>query len=648
MSSSSEHYGSSGSLSQANTAELRIESPAGVEYSVFNGQGEECFSGSGDQLLPLSPGLYAIHWLSAGTQQETLLRVTDRNGPTWASFPRATGAVETDAGGSPEPLAQQLTATTPTLSAEVAMISVIVRRVTAPGEAESLPSSFDNLKLLDQRSREQEADRTPDRLLSLQTNEVARHFSVMPGDYVLSFRSVTGETLQQTVPALPGRRTLIFQEEFGAKVYVAEGEVFRDQRKYGVDPGRTVIITVNGDEEHERIRERLRLAAILLHDIATGSTSLDQKFVGILDDPRTDPLLRLLGAIVAIRELKAARRVTQRETAALVSAEQALRWLSLDKGLYLAPDETVARWLLNRIMGDRRQVRSRHSIGNPPMLEMAWRWALEIRQEEGEPGTIGETPATRAAASSAISGGVWLCWRASATKAAESSIPSRLERNARIQELVKTVTDLVTRAGLADSKTVSRILAPDIRQGTQKVLDTLLTPDNLELYGSVLAKNSKLNQVFEQMQQLSSVLAASRAESAMPSAGIELANIEQAPGLSRMILFPDDPHKARFGGTSAREGFIMSATFANSRKPGWTRVTLTVTGPARDGETLRLHLHESFPEPVKELTFEKKKVSMTMLAWGGFTVGGWLPKRGIELELDLAECEGAPKPIRTR
>jgi len=34
------------------------------------------------------------------------------------------------------------------------------------------------------------------------------------------------------------------------------------------------------------------------------------------------------------------------------------------------------------------------------------------------------------------------------------------------------------------------------------------------------------------------------------------------------------------------------------------------------------------------------------MAWGGFTVGAWLPWRGIELELDLALLEGAPQVVR--
>jgi hypothetical protein len=100
MSSSSETTGSNGIRGPAQTVELRIQSPAGVEYRVFNGQGDECFRGYGDQQIALPQGLYAIQWLSAGTKQETLLRVTNRNEPTLAVFPRETAAAATDSGAA--------------------------------------------------------------------------------------------------------------------------------------------------------------------------------------------------------------------------------------------------------------------------------------------------------------------------------------------------------------------------------------------------------------------------------------------------------------------------------------------------------------------------------------------------------------------
>lgn len=445
-----------------------------MEYRIFDGQGGERFRGTGDRQITLPQGLYAIHWLSAGMQQETLLRLADRTEPTLALFPRPASTAIPDATGFASSVAPQLTSTTMPLAKDASMVSVIVRRVAA-ASGESLPVP-DSLRLVDDRAREQASDPVQDREILLQPGEVARYFTVKPGDYVLGFRAVTGETLQQTVPALPGRRTLIFQEEVRAKVFVAEGEVFRDQWKYGVDPSRTVIITVGGGEEQERIRERLRLADVLLHDIATGSTSLDQKFIDILNDPKTDPLLRLLGAVVAIRNLKTVGSTGGRgastlvgadsgaDAAFFVSAEQILDWLSLDRGIHVSPDETVARWQLATLIVNGRGVRSRGSIVSPPMLETVWRWALDGHEAGNDPSTVAETPTTRAAASSAVSASAWLCWRASAAKAAETSIPSREELSAQLRDVITSVTDLLSRTDMGNNKSLSKLLKPETRQ----------------------------------------------------------------------------------------------------------------------------------------------------------------------------------------
>ena len=658
MSRSREDTELAGAVGKAGDPELRIASPAGVEYRIFDGHGEERFRGTGDSQITLPQGLYAIHWLSAGTQQETLLRLADRNEPTLALFPRPASTAIPDAAGFASSVAPQLTSTTMPLANDASMVSVIVRRIAATA-GESIPVT-DGLRLVDDRAREQAPDPAQDGEIVLQPGEVAQHFSVKPGDYLLGFRAVTGETLQQTVPALPGRRTLIFQEEVRAKVFVAEGEVFRDQWRYGVDPARTVIITVSGGEAQERIRERLRLADVLLHDIATGSTSLDRKFIGILDDPNTDPLLRLLGAVVAIRNLKtgggtgsrdASARVeadSKADAACFVSAEQVLNWLSLDRGIHVSPDETVARWQLATLIGNGRAVRSRGSVMSPPMLEAVWRWALEGREAGNGRSTITETPTTRAAASSAVSASAWLCWRASAAKAAETSIPSREELSAQLRDVIASVTDLVSRAGMANSEPLSKFLKPETRQATLQMLDKFASSDTLDHYSQLLTLNPKLSQIVGHVGQLVTDLHGPQAGNHAAYTEVATADIGRPPGLSRMIASPDDPHKGRFGGIPSLKGFTLSAAFSNTRRHGWTRIALSIAGPADDGESACIYLHDSFPEPVRTIAFSKGKAVLTALAWGGFTVGAWLPKREIELELDLSECEGAPGSIRAR
>ncbi len=119
----------------------------------------------------------------------------------------------------------------------------------------------------------------------------------------------------------------------------------------------------------------------------------------------------------------------------------------------------------------------------------------------------------------------------------------------------------------------------------------------------------------------------------------------KVPALARSSMHPNDPWKGRFGGQYTREGFTLGASF--SRGPeSWVEVDLYVTGPGGDREVVEFFLHDSYhPERVK-VAFENGRACYPVLAWGGFTLGAWLPKRGIELELDLSLLPDAPAVIR--
>ena len=44
--------------------------------------------------------------------------------------------------------------------------------------------------------------------------------------------------------------------------------------------------------------------------------------------------------------------------------------------------------------------------------------------------------------------------------------------------------------------------------------------------------------------------------------------------------------------------------------------------------------------------FRGREASITVKAWGGFTVGAWLPEQQIELECDLALLPDSPMIVR--
>ena len=125
--------------------------------------------------------------------------------------------------------------------------------------------------------------------------------------------------------------------------------------------------------------------------------------------------------------------------------------------------------------------------------------------------------------------------------------------------------------------------------------------------------------------------------------------IKPPPALARKRLRRDDPWKGRFGGEASRDGFSLGAEFKNAGKSS-VQIILRVTGPADEAlqnmECVEFYLHDSFDPDVVPAVFEDGSAELSLLAYGGFTVGAWIPCVGVELELDLAELSNAPKIVR--
>lgn len=121
----------------------------------------------------------------------------------------------------------------------------------------------------------------------------------------------------------------------------------------------------------------------------------------------------------------------------------------------------------------------------------------------------------------------------------------------------------------------------------------------------------------------------------------------KVPALTRQQRDPEDPWKGRFGGKAQRSGYRLEAEF--KRGPGaWVEVTIYVraTQDAPPARHVELFLHSSFRPDHLKLKFVDGVASYSVLAWGGFTVGAWIPHPGVELELDLSKMADAPAAIR--
>lgn len=126
----------------------------------------------------------------------------------------------------------------------------------------------------------------------------------------------------------------------------------------------------------------------------------------------------------------------------------------------------------------------------------------------------------------------------------------------------------------------------------------------------------------------------------------------QMPALQRPPGPSDDPNKGRFGREASQGGFSLTAAFEKTKNPDWVVVILTVeVNRATDiqiGDFAWFVLHPTFSPPVLKVAFRGRRARLRIQCWGGFTVGIWLPSAGVELEVDLAKIENAPRIIRER
>jgi hypothetical protein len=124
------------------------------------------------------------------------------------------------------------------------------------------------------------------------------------------------------------------------------------------------------------------------------------------------------------------------------------------------------------------------------------------------------------------------------------------------------------------------------------------------------------------------------------------------PAFERAKVPDNDPEKGQWGREDVRNGRRLSATV----KPigdNYYEVVLTVSpvGSAppitRD---VRFHLHDSFPRSIRTVKPRNGKATLSLIAWGAFTVGAEV--RGepdTYLELDLADPKyGYPTRFQSR
>lgn len=120
----------------------------------------------------------------------------------------------------------------------------------------------------------------------------------------------------------------------------------------------------------------------------------------------------------------------------------------------------------------------------------------------------------------------------------------------------------------------------------------------------------------------------------------------QAPGSSV------DPNKNKFGGSAVANGRVLRATIQPSEsQTGLYRISLTVSSTVNSNPLtgfVTFHIHPTFRQHEVMRPVENGVASLTLVAWGAFTVGAVADNGATRLELDLAEHPDATADFKSK
>lgn len=128
-------------------------------------------------------------------------------------------------------------------------------------------------------------------------------------------------------------------------------------------------------------------------------------------------------------------------------------------------------------------------------------------------------------------------------------------------------------------------------------------------------------------------------------AGDEAVDLKKGTGNP---VVPDDPQKGQWGGKDEANGRKLTAKVTPD-SGSFYRILLTVKSvdskhPLTGKVTF--HLHDSFKPDVMTAKVIDGVATLTIFAWGAFTVGVEADDNETKLELDLADLKTAPKAFR--
>lgn len=632
-------------------SKLVVQSAIGVEIQILDAAYAFRAGGHGTVTATLPDGIYMVNASSGGMTSQAVVRLPGSTNPLAIELPlpQPSGPVRLLKSYSdldvPKDAEQLEKALRPSELPRESEILIVIRDRDAQEDLRRSLRLFDTSLRAMRSNAEIDADQ--------ELGIAARRYSIDPGEYRLQFLSLTGERMHQTVPALPGRRTIVLMRSGPATMLRPEGDRFKRISTHGVDAARTVIFTTLLGDELVGQSEAVRIAEFLLSKLMTGPSDLSTDIIALLENPCCDPLLLVYGAacLVSGTESKHFPGTTARprKSEAPIASELSSRWMERAAKSGVRSDVVALRWR----MGARTVGSSKWSkLASPPMLEIAWRWAAaqSIKDSRAVPQTV----VFQGAISGQCAAGPWLSWSAAAAKGGPTK-PKQLTKE-HMNDLVRKVAgkfDKIAKSWKLDASAEVPLRgdAPLARLTSRAYAEWKSRGKPQPSPAEVLAARSaapapelerRLLELLTQLDIVGGGSANLRPFKASPTT-------ERAPGLRRLIKHPDDPHKGRFGELAKAKGFSVEAMFPKSGSKQFVPVRLTVTGPPEaNGEAAYFHLHDSFEPDRYMVKFARGKASLSIRTWGGFTLGVWIPRFGAELELDLATLADAPRIVKER
>lgn len=127
------------------------------------------------------------------------------------------------------------------------------------------------------------------------------------------------------------------------------------------------------------------------------------------------------------------------------------------------------------------------------------------------------------------------------------------------------------------------------------------------------------------------------------------ATVTQAPAVAASSA---DPNKNKFGGSAVANGRVLRATIQPSEsQAGLYRISLTVTSTVNTNPLMGFvvfHIHPTFRQHEVTRPVENGVASLTLVAWGAFTVGAVADNGATRLELDLANHPDATADFKSK